>query len=150
MKYEIPNMEYIRVYPRELLIWQATGDLNALRCPLHAIARSTPVENIRQIHPYLRKQTQFQKCKMMQAQYIQGIMKNIAASGHEKTDPIQSQFNPKQTQFKPCPEHSRMGQYVESKSCCRARHKPILIKASLPVINIGNLIFRFRIKGVVK
>ncbi|MCP4609977.1 MAG: hypothetical protein GY845_14810 [Planctomycetes bacterium] len=53
---------------------------------------STPVENIRQIHPYLKKQTQFQKCKMMQAQYIQGIMKNIAASVHKKTNPIQTQF----------------------------------------------------------
>ncbi|MCP4611898.1 MAG: hypothetical protein GY845_24610 [Planctomycetes bacterium] len=50
--------------------------------------RSTPVENIRQITPYLKKQTQFQKCKMMQMQYIQGITKNIAASGHEKTNPI--------------------------------------------------------------
>ncbi|MCP4611421.1 MAG: hypothetical protein GY845_22135 [Planctomycetes bacterium] len=56
--------------------------------------RSTPVENIRQIHPYLKKQTQFQKCKMMQAQYIQGIMKDIAASGHEKTNPIQTQLKP--------------------------------------------------------
>ncbi|MCP4608710.1 MAG: hypothetical protein GY845_08345 [Planctomycetes bacterium] len=49
---------------------------------------STPVENIRQITPYLKKQTQFQKCKIMQTQYIQGITKNIAASGHEKTNPI--------------------------------------------------------------
>ena len=31
---------------------------------------------------------------MMQAQFIQGIMKKIAASGHEKTKPIQTQFNP--------------------------------------------------------
>ncbi|MCP4608508.1 MAG: hypothetical protein GY845_07330 [Planctomycetes bacterium] len=55
---------------------------------LHTNVPSTPVENIRQITPYLKKQSQFQKCKMMQAQYIQGIMKNIAASGHEKTNPI--------------------------------------------------------------
>ncbi len=37
---------------------------------------------------------------MMQAQYIQGIMKDIAASGHEKTNPIQTQLKPKQSQFK--------------------------------------------------
>ncbi|MCP4612468.1 MAG: hypothetical protein GY845_27535 [Planctomycetes bacterium] len=49
---------------------------------------STNVENIRQIHPYLKKQTQFQKCEMMQAQYIQGIIKKITSSGHEKTNPI--------------------------------------------------------------
>ncbi|MCP4614267.1 MAG: hypothetical protein GY845_36745 [Planctomycetes bacterium] len=58
--------------------------------PLFTNLRSTPVENIRQITPYLKKQTQFQKCKMMQVQYIQGIMKNIAASGHEKTNPIKA------------------------------------------------------------
>ncbi|MCP4609150.1 MAG: hypothetical protein GY845_10605 [Planctomycetes bacterium] len=71
---------------------------------LYTNLRSTPVENIRQITPYLKKQTQFQKCKIMQAQYIQGIMKNIAASGHKKTNPIQTQFKPKtkpiQTQFR--------------------------------------------------
>ncbi|MCP4608044.1 MAG: hypothetical protein GY845_04955 [Planctomycetes bacterium] len=55
---------------------------------LYTNLRSTPVENIRQITPYLKKQTQFQKCKIMQVQYIQGIRKNIAASGHEKTNPI--------------------------------------------------------------
>ncbi|MCP4607659.1 MAG: hypothetical protein GY845_02935 [Planctomycetes bacterium] len=59
-----------------------------------SVGGSTTVENIRQITPYLKKQTQFQKCQMMQAQYIQGIMRNIAASGHEKTNPIQTQFNP--------------------------------------------------------
>ena len=60
---------------------------------------STTVENSLQITPFYAKQTQFQKCKMMQAQFIQGIMKKIASSGHKKTNPIQSQFKAKQSQF---------------------------------------------------
>jgi len=52
---------------------------------------STPVENVRQINSFYAKQTQFQKCKMMKAQCSQGIMKNITASGHKKTNPIQTQ-----------------------------------------------------------
>jgi hypothetical protein len=42
MKYSIPNT------------------LNAPRCPLHAIARSTQVENVRQINPFYAKQSQSQ------------------------------------------------------------------------------------------
>ena len=60
--------------------------------------RSTTVENIRQITPFYAKQTQFQKCKMMQAKFIQGFMKKFAASGYEKTNPIQTQLKPIQTQ----------------------------------------------------
>ncbi|MCP4613149.1 MAG: hypothetical protein GY845_31040 [Planctomycetes bacterium] len=70
MIYEIPNTQCATSYK------------------LYAVISSTTVENIRQNHPYLKKQTQFQKCKMMQAQYIQGIIKKIASSGHEKTNPI--------------------------------------------------------------
>jgi len=45
-----------------------------------------------------------ERVKLMQIVYLQRIMKKNAAKGYEKTKPIQ-------TQFKPCPERSRMGQF---------------------------------------
>ncbi len=46
-------------------------------------------------------QTQFvERAKLMQSVYLQRIMKKNASMGHEK-----------QSQFKPCPERSRMGQF---------------------------------------
>jgi hypothetical protein len=48
MKYGIRDMRYA-----------IPNTLNALHCPLHAVARSTPVENIRQITPYLKKKANF-------------------------------------------------------------------------------------------
>ncbi|MCP4612835.1 MAG: hypothetical protein GY845_29430 [Planctomycetes bacterium] len=77
-----------------------TYNLYAIRSPLYAVLPSTTVENSLQITPYLKKQTQFQKCKVMQAQYIQGITKRKADSCHEKTNPIQTQFKPKIINYK--------------------------------------------------
>ena len=48
----------------------------------------------------MQNKANFRNDKMMQAQYSQGIMNKIAESGHEKTNPIQTQLKPKQTQYK--------------------------------------------------
>ena len=54
-----------------------------------------------------KKQTQFkpntnpiaERVKLMQSVYLQRIMKKNADRGYEKTNPIQTQFKPKQSQF---------------------------------------------------
>ncbi|MCP4609473.1 MAG: hypothetical protein GY845_12235 [Planctomycetes bacterium] len=70
MRYEIPNNQY------------------ATRCTLSAVIPSTTVENIRQIPPYLKKQTQFYAIFTPKRRF------------NEKTNPIQTQFKPKQSQNK--------------------------------------------------
>ena len=61
-------------------------------------------ENKPNSNPIKPNQTQFgERIKLMQSVYLQRIMKKNADMSYEKT-------KPKQTQFKPCPERSRMGQ----------------------------------------
>ena len=56
---------------------------------LYTNLRSTPVENVRQITPFYAKQSQLSPFFTQKRR------------SHEKTKPIQTQFNPKQTQLKP-------------------------------------------------
>jgi len=63
MRYERPNTQYTGVYPRVLLTWREQGKSYFLGLqqgtPLpQPSKRSTIVENVRQIHLYLKKQTQ--------------------------------------------------------------------------------------------
>jgi hypothetical protein len=63
--------------------------------------RSTPVENIRQITPFYAKQTQFQKCQMNINTFSAMRYENLDAFMGVKTNPIQTQLKPKQSQFNP-------------------------------------------------
>ena len=63
---------------------------------------STSVEKALQISPFYAKQTQLQKYKLMQTQYLQMVKKIYSSMRTKKTNPIQTQFKPIQSQFKTC------------------------------------------------
>jgi hypothetical protein len=73
--------------------------------------RSTTVENVRQIHPFYAKQTQFEGGPNEHKHYCSNEIRNFRHFDGPKnkaktnpikanSNPIQSQFKPKQTQFK--------------------------------------------------
>jgi hypothetical protein len=62
---------------------------SSIICRPSSVLRSTTVENIRQIHPFYAKQSQFYAFFTRKRRF------------HQKTKPIQTQFNPIQSQFNP-------------------------------------------------
>ncbi|MDT8303673.1 MAG: hypothetical protein RQ760_19485, partial [Sedimentisphaerales bacterium] len=68
---------------------------------LYAVISSTTVENVRQITPFYAKQSQFDGGQNEHNSYYNNEICNIEhLADRKKTNPIQSQFNPKQTQNK--------------------------------------------------
>ena len=62
---------------------------SSIICRASSVLRSTVVDNIRQIHPFYAKQTQFYAFFVRKCRF------------HEKTNPIQTQFKANKAKNKP-------------------------------------------------
>ena len=94
MRSEIPNTLYAGVYPRELLTWFTTGDLDT-------ILKVVEIITYFQIHSILTNKAKVKSTKINVNSFVTSEYEKADNWLLGKTKPIQSQLKPKQSQFKP-------------------------------------------------
>jgi hypothetical protein len=95
----------------------------ANRYTLYAVVRSTTVEKALQIHPFMQNKANFRNDKMSITIDMTSIYKILYPSPGPKnkpnSNPIQTQFKPKQSQFKPIskPNKPNQSQFQRKGAC---------------------------------